>query len=113
MGAGRNLRRQAREVPVETFAQRAALGVGRTGFREDDEVARRQSGLQSERLARKSLQTVTVHGVFRDAARDRETEPRNVAAARPCEHREITIARAERIAEYPAEILRSVKTLAG
>jgi hypothetical protein len=39
-------------VPIETLAQRAALGLARAGLREDDEVASGQRGLQAKRLAR-------------------------------------------------------------
>jgi len=100
-------------VPIETLAQRAALGLARAGLREDDEVAGRQRGLQAKRLAREPLQAIAIDCFFRDAARDREPEPRDAAAARTREHGEIPIARAHGIAEHPAEVFRGVKTLAG
>ena len=100
-------------MAIEALAQRLALGLCGAGFGEHDEVASGERCLQAERLAREPLQAVTVHCVLRDASRDRETEPRDVGAARACEHGEIAIARADGLAEYTAEVLRGVKTLAG
>jgi hypothetical protein len=113
MAGRRKLRGQASEVSIEAFAQRAAFRVARTGLRENDEVARRKRGLQTERLAREPLQAIAVDGVLRDAPRNRETEPRDFTAAGTSEHGEISIARTNWVAEYPAEVLRGVKTLPG
>ena len=99
-------------MPIETGAEREALGVGGPGARQDDEVERRKS-LLAERLAGEPLELVAIHGTLRRSARDRQTEPSDGSAARPCENGEETIARSQRLGEDSPELRGTMQSLFG
>ena len=113
IAAGRDLRAQALEVPIETRAQRVAFELIGAGLRHHDEVPGRQRALRAEGLAREALQAIPIDGSLRDATRDREAQACDVACARAREHREEFVARADRVREDPPEFLRRVEALSG
>ena len=98
-------------MPIETGADRWLIGLGRAGLGKNHEVPRRQVALETEGLARQSLESVTVHGAFGGSTRDRQSEARDAATARSGEHREESIGGANGLGEDFAEFRRRVQAL--
>jgi hypothetical protein len=113
MAAGRDLRAEAFEVTVETLAQRGAFRRVGSGLGHHDEVPRRERTVEPKGLARQALEAIAVDRPLRNTTRDREPEPRDVTRVRAREHGEEAIARADRIREDSAELLRRVQALPG
>ena len=96
---------------VEARAQRLTLRAVGAGTRQDDEVPGLQPRVLTKRLARKTLELVAVHGSFRGAAGNRQTEPSAGTAARSREHGEEAIARTCGLGEHAPELGRRVQAL--
>jgi hypothetical protein len=104
--------RELLEVSIETrpqFRARRAIGAGAC---EHYEIPRRKR-VMPKRLTCQALQFVAVHGSFRSAPGNRQTEPSDATAAWSREHGEESIARTSRLGEHSPELGRRVQSLVG
>jgi hypothetical protein len=104
---------QLGEVLVEARPQQAALGAAGTRAREHDEIPRRQRELVAKGFPGKSLDSVAVHGTFRSAARDSQTEAGVRTAARARKDGEEAIARTRGLGENAPKRRRCMQPVIG
>jgi len=83
-------------VPFEARPQRRVVGPDCGGPSQNDIVPRWESLVEAEGFARDSLQTITIHGPFGDAARNGQAEAGDAMATVARKHGEELIARPSR-----------------
>jgi len=102
---------QLLEMAIEARAQQTSLSPIGAGPGQHDEVPRRQSRLVAKGFAGEAFDFVAVHGTFRGATRDRQTEAGARAAGRARENGEVAIARTRGLGEHSSELRRCVQSL--